>query len=297
MGAAALTRNEAVWLALTWAWLAWRLRDTTRAERLRLIGVVAVISLLVFAPWAARNWAVFGSPLPGQTAANALSITGEDVFAWNDPPTLARYLAVGPAELIGMRVVGIGHNLLNVLVLLGIPLAVIGLLALPWQARDRALRPVAILGATTFLVTSLVFPVSTTWGTFLHAAAPVHVLLVVSRARGARRGLRAAVGADGLDAPGRVARRRARRRRLPAVLRRPAARLGGERPRDGAPLRGPGARARGAGPAARRRDAGDPRLPDLARGDRARPDARPARTRRPRTSSTSRPTRGSAPGC
>ena len=32
----------------------------------------------------------------------------------------------------------------------------------------------------TFLFTSLVFPVATTWGTFLHAAGPVHVLLIVS---------------------------------------------------------------------------------------------------------------------
>ena len=180
VGAAALTRNEAVWLGLTWAWLAWRLRNVPRADRLRLIAIVAVISLVVFAPWAARNWAVFGSPLPGQAAANALSIRAEDVFAWNDPPTLARYLAVGPVELFGMRVAGLTHNLFNVLLLLGIPLALVGLVALPWQGRDRSLRPLVILAGTTFLVTSLVFPVSTTWGTFLHAAAPIHVLLIVS---------------------------------------------------------------------------------------------------------------------
>jgi hypothetical protein len=180
VGAAALTRNEAVWLALTWAWLAWRRAGSARPERLRLIGVVAAISLLVFVPWALRDWVAFGSPLPGQAVSNALSVTGYDVFAWNDPPTLSRYLAVGPAALVEMRVVGLGHNLLNVLLLLGIPLAVLGVLALPWQARDRALRPVAILGGVTFLVTSLVFPVATTWGTFLHAAVPVHVLLIVS---------------------------------------------------------------------------------------------------------------------
>ena len=45
------------------------------------------------------------------------------MFAWNDPPTLARYLAVGPAQLVEMRVVGLGHNLFNVLVLLGIPIS------------------------------------------------------------------------------------------------------------------------------------------------------------------------------
>src|SRR6478672_894297 len=79
-----------------------------------------------------------------------------------------------------MRVEGLAHNLFSVLLLPGIPIAVVGLLALPWQGRAHALPPVLILGITTFLVTSLVFPVSTTWGTFLHAAGPIHVLLVIS---------------------------------------------------------------------------------------------------------------------
>ena len=180
MGAAALTRNEALWVAMVWAWLAIRRSGSPLPERLRLIGVVAVVSLLVFAPWAARDWVVFGNPLPGQAVSNALSVTGFDIFAWNDPPTLSRYLAVGPARLVEMRVEGLAHNVLNVLVLLGIPLSVIGILALPWQARDRALRPVVLISAIAFLVTSLLFPVATTWGTFLHAAAPVHVLIIVS---------------------------------------------------------------------------------------------------------------------
>jgi hypothetical protein len=123
---------------------------------------------------------VFGSPLPGQAASNALSVSGFDIFAWQDPPTLSRYLAVGPATLVSMRIEGFTHNLVSVLLLLGMPVSVIGLLALPWQARDRALRPLLLVAALTFLVTTLFFPVSTTWGTFLHAAAPVHVLLVVS---------------------------------------------------------------------------------------------------------------------
>ena len=135
MGAAALTRNEALWVAVVWAWLAIRRSGSPLAERLRLIGVVAVVSLLVFAPWAARDWVVFGNPLPGQAISNALSVTGFDIFAWNDPPTLSRYLAVGPARLVEMRVEGLAHNVFNVLVFLGIPLSVIGILALPWQAR------------------------------------------------------------------------------------------------------------------------------------------------------------------
>jgi hypothetical protein len=174
IGLAALTRNEAIWLGATWALVGWR------AGQLRLVAVAGAVALLVFAPWMLRDWAVFGSPLPGQAAANALSIDGLDIFAWNDPPTLARYLAIGPARLLELRVTGIGHNLLSVLLVVGLPISFIGLLALPWQARGSAIRPVLLLSVITFLVTGLLFPVSTTWGTFLHASGPVNVLIIVS---------------------------------------------------------------------------------------------------------------------
>ena len=180
LGLAALTRNEAAWLALALAIPVIRASTVPRIDRVRVVGVLAVTSLALFAPWAIRDWAVFGSPLPGQAASNALSITGFDIFAWHDPPTLARYLAQGAAALAGMRVDGIVHNLVSVLLLLGIPVSAIGLVALPWQGRDMALRPLVLLSVVTFLVTSLVFPVATTWGTFLHAAVPVHVLLIIA---------------------------------------------------------------------------------------------------------------------
>lgn len=180
LGLTALTRNEAVWLALTWVIVAWLARGTTVPERIRMIGVAGVVALVVFAPWMARNLAVFGSPLPGQAISNAFSITGFDIFAWNDPPTLSRYLAVGPARLLEMRVVGISHNLFSVLLLPGFPVSFIGLIGLPWAVRGGAVRPVVLISVMTFLVTSLIFPVATTWGTFLHAAGPVHVLLVLS---------------------------------------------------------------------------------------------------------------------
>jgi hypothetical protein len=192
---AALTRNEALWLAATFALIEWwnvrqafasRLSDRFGAWGINVIPV-ALVACLTFAPWAFRDWLTFGSPFPGQALTNALSLDGRDIFAWQDPPTLARYLAAGPAVLLELRWTGFLHNVLNVLVLLGVPLSIIGLIGLPvawrggiWGAGINPLRPLIVFSVLTFAVATLVFPVSTTWGTFLHAAGAIHVLLVVS---------------------------------------------------------------------------------------------------------------------
>ncbi|HEX8940154.1 MAG TPA: hypothetical protein VF763_08315 [Candidatus Limnocylindrales bacterium] len=190
LGVAALTRNEAAWLALAWAALAWFAVPGRRAERLRLIVVPGLVAVAAYAPWAVRDWLVFGSPLPGQAVANAFSVSGLDIFAWHDPPTLGRYLAQGPAALARMRLDGFVHNLVTVLLVPAIPVGPLGLLALPATARLRSLRPLLLASLLIFAVATLVFPVATTWGTFLHAAGPVHVLLIVS----------CLVGLDGLIA-------------------------------------------------------------------------------------------------
>ena len=88
-------------------------------------------------------------------------------------------LDVGVPRLIEMRVTGFLHNLLNVLVLLGLPLSVLGVISIPFVWPSRSLRPLAYYSLIAFLFTCLVFPVATTWGTFLHAAGPVHVWLVI----------------------------------------------------------------------------------------------------------------------
>jgi len=154
----------------------------TRSSRawLRLVAAAAVPAMIVFAPWAVRDWAVFGSPLPGQALTNALSLNGSDIFAWREPPTLERYLSAGLPTLAGLRWTGFLHNLVSVLLLPGIPIAAIGLAALPWTARGTTLRLLATFSILTFLSTTLFFPVATTWGTFLHASAAVQVLLVLS---------------------------------------------------------------------------------------------------------------------
>ena len=180
LGFAALTRSEAMWLALAWATAAWLWTPGSRRLRLGLIVVPAVVAALVFAPWAARDWLVFGTPLPGQTIANALYIHDYDVFAYQNAPNLAGYLALGPTALANSHLTGLAHDLVGVLLIPAFPVGFVGLLALPWTARRRALRPLALACVLTFTVTSLAFPVATLSGTYLHAAGPAFVLLTVS---------------------------------------------------------------------------------------------------------------------
>ena len=193
LGFAALTRSEAIWLGVAWALVVW-LRTRTgapddahatgakigRRAGLALVLVPAAVAALAYAPWAIRDWIAFGTPLPGQTLANALSVNGFDIFAYQDPPTLARYLAQGPEALASMRVAGTAHNFFDVIAIPTFPIGLIGLLALPWTGRRAVMQPLAITAVCTFVFTSLVFPVSTIWGTFLHAAGSIYVLLTVS---------------------------------------------------------------------------------------------------------------------
>ena len=179
LGFAALTRSEAIWLALSWAAVAWLWTPGTRAPRARLIAVPAVVAILVVAPWVARDWLAFGTPLPGQTIGNALYLHSTDIFAYGDPPTLSRFLSAGPGTLAGIYTAGAANDLLGVLLITAFPVGLVGLLALPWVGRRTALRPLVLVSVSTFVVTTVAFPVATLSGTFLHAAGSAFVLLAV----------------------------------------------------------------------------------------------------------------------
>ena len=190
IGAAGLARNEAVWVGLAWALIAWAaLRGRGLGNVVRAVAVPAVVAVAVMAPWLVHNWLVFGNPLPGQAITNAFSLTGFDIFAWNEPPTLARYLAAGPQAWVSHRVDGFRHNFLSVLMVPGFPVSLVGLLGLLVVGRARALRPLLLVALLTFWITTLAFPVATTWGTFLHASVPAHVLLLVAAVAGLDAGL------------------------------------------------------------------------------------------------------------
>jgi hypothetical protein len=179
LGAAALTRNDAIWLALAWVVVAWLWTPGSRRRRIGLIGAPAVVAFLMVVPWAVRDWLAFGTPLPGQTIANALFVHPYDVFAYHDPPSLSGYLGQGLGALASQHLAGIVHDFFSVLLIPGFPISLVGLIALPWVGRRRSLRPLVLASVFTFLATSLIFPVATQSGTYLHAAGPAFVLLAV----------------------------------------------------------------------------------------------------------------------
>jgi hypothetical protein len=185
LGLAALTRNEVIWYVIAWVVIAASVaRRQDPQARLgafaRLVVTPLSVTFLLYAPWAIRQAMTFGTPFPGQALSNAFSRTGSDIFAWSDRPSLSAWLAQGPAKLATDRVEAVRHAVVSVLAIPGFPTAIVGMAGLPWLIRSQVMRPLLIGSALTFLGSTMVFPVSTTWGTFLHAAGPVHVLLAIS---------------------------------------------------------------------------------------------------------------------
>jgi len=196
MGLAYLSRQEVIWLGLTFlVMLAWMLRDRPSTERAseglaRLWPVVAG-GLIVVLPWLVRNAAEFGSPFPGQAVENLFFARNEDVFAFTERPSLVRYLGEGLVTVLGNPLSAAWQQLVEVLLLPAFPVGLAGLVAVVGMRRATTLRrPTAlsallVSGGLTFLGTALLFPVATRWGTFLHASGPLLVGLIVAAALGA----------------------------------------------------------------------------------------------------------------
>jgi hypothetical protein len=176
VGAGMLTRNETVFLMAAMLLLAGRARVGRAA-------LIAAIAAACYGPWAMRQWLVFGTPMPGQTAANAFSLSPLDIFGWSaTAPSLGTYLAAGPAALLDQRVTALGHNLFDVLLGPALPWSVLGLLGIVLLWRARPMRLLILTSMGILATDTLVFPVATLFGTFLHGSAPVLTLLAIGAA-------------------------------------------------------------------------------------------------------------------
>lgn len=188
VGLAALARSDALWLGIAVvlalaAGVRPELESASAARRpgWKIVVIPLLAAGLVVLPWAIRQALVFGTPFPSAALANALFVRPTDVAAYADLPTLDRYLAQGLPMIAGQHLEGLRHDLVDVLLIPSLPLGPIGLVALPWTLRrSSALRPLAAIAILNFLGTSLLFPVATLNGTYLHAALPAQALLVIS---------------------------------------------------------------------------------------------------------------------
>ena len=183
LGAGMLTRNETLYLLVAVVVAAVAASPGTRGERLGRAALLVGVAAACYAPWAVRQWLTFGTAFPGQTAANAFSVSPNDIFGWSaPPPSLARYLSAGPAALVAQRFEALRHNLLDVLVMPALPWSVVGLAGAARLWRARAIRLLLATAVLTLVADTLVFPVATLYGTFLHGSAPVLALLAIGAA-------------------------------------------------------------------------------------------------------------------
>jgi hypothetical protein len=84
---------------------------------------------------------------------------------------------------------GLLHGLVDVLLVPGAPLTLIGLISAFFLLRRAELRTTAlsallVSGALIYLADNALFPVATLWGTFLHSAGPLLVGLTVAAVLG-----------------------------------------------------------------------------------------------------------------
>jgi hypothetical protein len=145
---------------------------------------------VVVVPWLVRNAGAFDTPFPGQTLENAVLRRNEDIYAFAERPSLGGYLGQDTLTILGNPVAAAWDGLLNVVVLPAFPIGLAGLAALLLMRGSPAFRVTGALGVLllsgliTFVMTVLLFPVATRWGTFLHASGPLLVALAVSAVLG-----------------------------------------------------------------------------------------------------------------
>lgn len=195
MGLAYLARLEAIYLGVTLLIVA-VLSGRRIGDVIRLGAAVAGVGALVALPWWIRNVFVFGTPLPGQISDNLFLTRNEQIFAYLDRPTLDGFLAQGPATILGHVGAGLWHNAFDALIVPAAPVVVPAVLAVAtalWLRRRQRidgeittspLSALLIYGAMTFILTGVLFPIATLWGTFEHASGPLLVGLIVAALMG-----------------------------------------------------------------------------------------------------------------
>jgi hypothetical protein len=128
--------------------------------------------LLVMGPWFARNWQVSGAPLSGAGTRTLFLTTYDDVFAYEQAPTLESYLAWGWSAILESKGQALLLNLqrlwVETLLIVLLPFAALG----AWRLRrQRLLWPFFLYLPTLFLLMTLLFTFPGMRGGLYHSGA------------------------------------------------------------------------------------------------------------------------------
>jgi hypothetical protein len=195
LGFAYLTRMEAIYLGLTFA-LFVALAGADLRTWLTRVAAVAATGALVVLPWWIRDLSVFGTPFPTQIGDNLWLTSNEQIFGYAVHPSLAGFTAQGIGGIVGNIVNALGYQLVDTLLVPGGVAIAGGLLTVligaplarhpsgPRRLAGSSLGALLVSGTITFVVTAVLFPIATLWGTFSHGAGPLLVGLSVAAVLG-----------------------------------------------------------------------------------------------------------------
>jgi hypothetical protein len=190
LGLAYLARHEAIYLVPAYLILLVHALGPMRGAFVRAVLPTFIGGVVVVIPWLVRNFVVFGSPFPGSVVELALLTRNEQLFSYVDRPTAAVFFSQEATLIAGRILQSLWRNLVTDLLIPAMPVGLIGLASIVALRNSaavgapRALRALLISGLLTFVVTSVVFPVASAWGTYRHAAGPFLVGLIIMTALG-----------------------------------------------------------------------------------------------------------------
>jgi hypothetical protein len=167
-GLAYLTRSDGMLIpALTGALVVGSL-GLTRRGVLMLVALAAGCAVPMGAWWI-RNWLTFGVLQPVSPMIAGALQNYEQMFNWNDPPTLRALLARGAGFVAGLRAQALAHNF-GVWALISFPFGTYGWLGFAEMARRPVMQIGFAYGVLLALVSAVVFSVPTLAGLFYHSA-------------------------------------------------------------------------------------------------------------------------------
>jgi len=183
-GLMALARSDGLlWLALTFLFILWHVRDEKRSfADLIQFGAIAFLGfILVMGPWYARNLSVFGSIMsPASSRALWLTVYEETFIYPASQLNLQSWLASGWIEILKVRWWSFSNNIQTIIAAQGhlvvFPFIASGM----WLLRkDRRVQLGLLAWVILFLVMTFVFPFAGARGSFFHAGAALQPLLFV----------------------------------------------------------------------------------------------------------------------